>query len=72
MRYRDNRATQVVTIASGLNMPNGVALREGALYVAEVNRILRFDDVGDLSPDPLRAARGAAGVGGQGLADAEP
>jgi glucose/arabinose dehydrogenase len=45
IRYRDNRATQVITIASGLNMPNGIALRDGALYVAEVNRILRFDDV---------------------------
>ena len=45
IRYRDNRATQVITLASGLNMPNGIALRDGALYVAEVNRILRFDDV---------------------------
>jgi len=26
-------------------MPNGVALKDGALYVAEVNRILRFDDI---------------------------
>jgi len=45
VRYRDAKATQVVTIASGLRMPNGVALRDGALYVAEVNRILRFDDI---------------------------
>jgi len=45
VRYRDAKATQVLTIASGLNMPNGVALRDGALYVAEVNRILRFDDI---------------------------
>ncbi len=45
IRYKDARATQVVTLASDLNMPNGVALRNGALYVAEVDRILRFDDV---------------------------
>ncbi len=45
VRYRDAKATQVITIASGLRMPNGVALRDGALYVAEVNRILRFDDI---------------------------
>ena len=45
IRHRDGRATQVITLASGLNMPNGVALKDGALYVAEVNRILRFDDV---------------------------
>lgn len=45
IRYKDTRATQVLTLASDLNMPNGVALRDGALYVAEVDRILRFDDV---------------------------
>ena len=32
-------------LASGLNMPNGVAFRDGALYVAEVTRVLRYDDV---------------------------
>ena len=45
LRYRDGRATEVLTIASGLKMPNGVAVRDGALFVAEVNRILRFDDI---------------------------
>jgi glucose/arabinose dehydrogenase len=34
-----------LVIASGLNMPNGVALRNGSLYVAEVSRVLRFDDI---------------------------
>ncbi len=38
-----NRTVQVV--ASGLNMPSGVAFRDGTLYVAAVNRILRFRDV---------------------------
>ena len=45
LRFREGRATQVLTLASGLNMPNGVAFRDGALYVAEVSRILRFDDI---------------------------
>jgi len=45
VRYRDAKATQVITLASGLKMPNGVALKDGALYVAEVSRILRFDDI---------------------------
>ncbi|MGH9364321.1 MAG: sorbosone dehydrogenase family protein, partial [Thermoanaerobaculia bacterium] len=35
---------KVVAIARGLQMPNGVAVRDGALYVAEVSRLLRFDD----------------------------
>jgi glucose/arabinose dehydrogenase len=42
---RDHRADRVVTLASGWNMPNGVAFRDGALYVAEVSRVHRFDDI---------------------------
>lgn len=41
----DFRADRVITIASGLNMPNGVAFRNGALYVAEVARVIRFDSI---------------------------
>lgn len=41
----DQKADEVITVARGLNMPNGVAYRDGALYVAEVSRILRFDDI---------------------------
>ena len=32
-------------IARGLTSPNGVAVRDGALYVAEISRIIRFDDI---------------------------
>ncbi len=56
VRYRDAKATRVITLASGLKMPNGVAMRDGALYVAEVNRILRFDDIEaqlDARPKPV-------------------
>jgi glucose/arabinose dehydrogenase len=42
---RDGKVDEVVTIAEGLNAPNGVAFRDGALYVAEISRILRFDDI---------------------------
>jgi glucose/arabinose dehydrogenase len=41
----DGRADSVYTIASGLNTPNGVAVRNGDLYVAEISRILRYDDI---------------------------
>ena len=44
-RDQDQKADEVITIASGLNTPNGVAFRDGALFVAEVNRILRYDDI---------------------------
>ncbi|KPJ77723.1 MAG: sorbosone dehydrogenase [Deltaproteobacteria bacterium SG8_13] len=42
---RDHRADRIRVLADGLNMPNGVAFRNGSLYVAEVNRILRYDDI---------------------------
>ena len=44
-RDQDQKADEVITIASGLNMPNGVAFRGGALYVAEVNQVLRYDGI---------------------------
>jgi glucose/arabinose dehydrogenase len=42
---KDFKADEFITIASGLNMPNGVALKNGDLYVAEVNRIIKFPDI---------------------------
>jgi len=38
-------ATRVETIASGLELPVGVAYRQGSLYVSAVSRILRIDGV---------------------------
>jgi glucose/arabinose dehydrogenase len=39
------RAAKPRLISRGLASPNGVAVRDGALYVAEISRILRFDDI---------------------------
>ena len=36
---------KVVKVADGLSMPNGVAFRDGALYIAEVGKIYRIDDI---------------------------
>ena len=44
-RNKDHAVDEVVVVATGLEMPNGVAFHKGALYVAEMTRILRFDDV---------------------------
>ena len=44
-KNHDGRADAVLTIATGLNSPNGVAVRQGSLYVAEVNRIIRLDNI---------------------------
>ncbi len=42
---KDRKADRVITLAKGLKMPNGVALWKGDLYVAEVNRILRYPQI---------------------------
>ena len=41
----DYKADEMYTIASGLKMPNGVAFRDGDLYVAEVSRILKYEQI---------------------------
>lgn len=43
---RDGAAgAEVIKIAEGLDNPNGVAFRDGSLFVAEISRIVRFDDI---------------------------
>jgi glucose/arabinose dehydrogenase len=42
----------VRTIAAGLREPAGVAVRNGALYVSAIDRILRFDDIERRLTDP--------------------
>jgi len=49
---RDHKADQVIVVAQGLKKPNGVAFKEGALYVAEEHRILRFDNIEARLSDP--------------------
>jgi glucose/arabinose dehydrogenase len=44
-KNRDNKSDEVLTIATGLNSPNGVAYRDGSLYVAEISRVLKFPDI---------------------------
>jgi glucose/arabinose dehydrogenase len=46
-RNKDFKADEVLTVASGLTSPNGVAFKDGALYVAENSRISRYDGVLD-------------------------
>ena len=49
---KDGRAEQRYIIASGLNLPNGVAYKDGTLYVAEIDRIIRFDNIDQQLQDP--------------------
>ena len=41
----DFKADKRWVVASGLNSPNGVAFKDGDLYVAEISRILKFQDI---------------------------
>ena len=54
VRDRDGNGTgeRVDTIAEGLTQPNGVAWRDGSLYVAEISRITRYDDIDNRIVNP--------------------
>jgi glucose/arabinose dehydrogenase len=41
----DQKADRVLVIAEGLASPSGIAFRNGSLYVAEISRVIRFDDI---------------------------
>lgn len=51
----DFKVDEVVLIADGLYLPSGIAYKDGDLYVAEVDKILRFKDIDknyDKKPEP--------------------
>ncbi len=53
---RDYKAGPLHVIAQGLQLPVGVAWREGSLYVSAVSRILRLDNIAaslDKPPQPV-------------------
>lgn len=50
------RAAKLHVVARGLEMPVGVAFRQGSLYVSALHRILRFDDILKRLDDPPRPA----------------
>jgi glucose/arabinose dehydrogenase len=52
----DHKVDQVLTIATNLRQPSGVAFRDGDLYVAEINRVTRYDEIEsrlDNPPQPV-------------------
>lgn len=42
---KDGTADKQVLIAEGLTSPSGIAFKDGALYVAEIERIIRFNNI---------------------------
>ena len=53
---KNERAPAAQTIASGLNEPNGVAFHKGSLYVAEISRVVRFDEIEKKLSSPPKPA----------------
>jgi glucose/arabinose dehydrogenase len=49
---KDGKADKVYKIAGGLNTPNGVAFKDGNLYIATINAILRLDNIEAHLQDP--------------------
>lgn len=49
---KNGRADKVYKVATGLKTPNGVAFRNGSLYIAEISRILRLDDIENKLANP--------------------
>lgn len=44
-RDRDYKADRIMILDSTLEVPNGIAFRDGSLYVAQVSRLLRYDSI---------------------------
>lgn len=44
-RDKDFRADNVIVLDTTYEMPNGIAYKNGSLYVAEVGRLLRYDNI---------------------------
>ena len=59
-RDGDGTADEVVLVATGLDNPNGVAFRDGALYVAEIGRVRKYAGIhrGNVRAPPTPAAVG--------------
>jgi len=47
------RAGTTMTLARNLNLPNGVAFRDGDLYVGAVDKLIRFEDIESRLNDPV-------------------
>jgi glucose/arabinose dehydrogenase len=41
----DGQSTRTIELLDGLNSPNGIAFHEGDLYVAEIDRVTRYEDI---------------------------
>lgn len=50
----DGKADATYTVAGNMNMPNGVAFKDGALYIAELDKVWRIDNIEDNLSAPAK------------------
>ncbi len=50
----DGKADKVYEIASGLNAPNGVAFKDGSLYIGTISTIYRMDNIESILSNPSK------------------
>ena len=43
----ENSGTRTVRLTLGMNLPNGIAIHDGDLYVAEIDKVTRFKNIED-------------------------
>ena len=46
-RHQQGRQASVKTLASGLHRPNGIAFKNGTLYIAELSKVSKVDKIED-------------------------
>ncbi len=56
-RDKDGKPDKVVVVATDLKRPNGVCFRKGALYVGELGKISRYENIETALDDPKKRAR---------------
>jgi glucose/arabinose dehydrogenase len=49
---KDGKADKVYTVAKGLNLPSGIAFRDGSLYIGAVSKIVRLPGIDDRLANP--------------------
>ncbi len=54
-RNQDGQADEVIVVADRLQMATGVAFTNGSLFVADVNRLIRYDEVLEFVNQPAAA-----------------
>jgi glucose/arabinose dehydrogenase len=51
-RNGDHKPEKVYTIAKGLDVPNGIAYKDGNLYIAQIGRLVRLDGIDSRLANP--------------------